>query len=68
MHYVMHMEVDVLELFCGYLSQAFVVLVEQSCRVLHVLRTKAVVQTKLEQNVRIEAEKFILMGCGHGGR
>ena len=68
MHYVMHMEVGVLELFCGYLSQAFVVLIEHSGRFLHALGTKAVVQTKLEQNVRVEAEKFILMGCGHGGR
>ena len=68
MHDVVQVEVDILELFRAYFWQIFVVLIEQSGHVLDFLSTIAVIQTKLEQNVRLEAEKLIVMGCGHGGK
>ena len=59
------MEIGVFELFWAYLLH--VVLIEQGGNLLSLVRTIAVIQAKLEQKVRLEAEKLLIIRCGHGG-
>ena len=66
MLFVVHVEVGVLELFWAY--SLHVVLIEQGGDLFNLVRTIAVIQTKLEQKVRFKAEKLVLIRHGHGGR